>query len=242
MRDRRNVRLHFVGHADSQPLSGALTQVYGDNSGLSRERAGEVAEFFKLALGLPPEAISFEWAGDTQPIASNATAAGRAQNRRVEVEVCTKPVEAFVTRKCSLLGLRSRSEESDRADALQEVARRRARNRNPVAPRTTRTRRSMSPRTSRQVRQAWITCSKQNVHVRFIGFSDDAPLTAATRTSMAISRRSKARAHRVAPAVRTHSTCRRNRRGDGRVRCCHWLERDRAGPRTESARRGRILV
>ena len=41
----------------------------------------------KRALGLPPEAISYEWAGDTQPVASNATAEGRAQNRRVEVEV-----------------------------------------------------------------------------------------------------------------------------------------------------------
>ena len=51
MRHRRNVRVHFVGHADSQPLSDALVPVYGDNSGLSRERAGEVAEYFKSALG-----------------------------------------------------------------------------------------------------------------------------------------------------------------------------------------------
>ena len=65
----------------------SLAQVYGDNRGLSRERAGEVAEFLQRALALPPEAISFEWAGDTQPIASNATEEGRALNRRVEVEV-----------------------------------------------------------------------------------------------------------------------------------------------------------
>ena len=61
--------------------------VYGDNAGLSRERAGEVAEFLQTRLNLPPEAISYEWAGDTQPIATNATAEGRALNRRVEVEV-----------------------------------------------------------------------------------------------------------------------------------------------------------
>ena len=87
MRDRRNVRVHFVGHADSQPLSDRLVRVFGDNAGLSRERAGEVAEYFKSALGLPPEAITYEWAGDTQPIASNLTEEGRALNRRVEVEV-----------------------------------------------------------------------------------------------------------------------------------------------------------
>ena len=87
MRGRRNVRVHFVGHADSQPLSDSLARVFGDNAGLSRERAGEVAEFFKQALGLPPEAITYEWAGDSQPIASNETDEGRALNRRVEVEV-----------------------------------------------------------------------------------------------------------------------------------------------------------
>ncbi|MGH7337055.1 MAG: OmpA family protein, partial [Myxococcota bacterium] len=66
MRDLPNVRLHLVGHADTQPLSPALEGVFGDNQGLSRERAGEVAEFIQTALALPPEAISFDWAGDTQ--------------------------------------------------------------------------------------------------------------------------------------------------------------------------------
>src|SRR5262249_49120541 len=86
MHYRRNVRVHFVGHADSQPLSAGLASVFGDNKGLSRERAGEVAEYFKKTLGLPPEAITYEWAGDTQPIASNETEEGRSLNRRVEVE------------------------------------------------------------------------------------------------------------------------------------------------------------
>jgi len=87
MKGRRNVRVHFVGHADAQPLSDSLAKVFGDNAGLSRERAGEVAELFKKALSLPAEAITFEWMGDTQPIASNVSEDGRRQNRRVEVEV-----------------------------------------------------------------------------------------------------------------------------------------------------------
>jgi outer membrane protein OmpA-like peptidoglycan-associated protein len=87
MRELKNVRLHLVGHSDSQPLSERLIGIYGDNQGLSRERAGEVAEFLQKALELPPEAIAFEWAGDTQPIGTNDTDAGRALNRRVEVEV-----------------------------------------------------------------------------------------------------------------------------------------------------------
>jgi flagellar motor protein MotB len=84
---RANVRVNLVGHADDRPLSARLEEIYGDNAGLSRERAGQVAEHFKQALALPAEAVSFEWAGDTRPIATNATPAGRAKNRRVEVEV-----------------------------------------------------------------------------------------------------------------------------------------------------------
>src|SRR5262245_30431820 len=87
LRDRRNVRLHLVGHADNQRLSDALARRYGDNEGLSRERAGEVAEFLKTRLDLAEDAVSYEWAGDKRPIADNATAEGRALNRRVEVEV-----------------------------------------------------------------------------------------------------------------------------------------------------------
>ena len=87
MQDRLNVRLHLIGHADNQPLSPRLVEIYGDNAGLSRERAGEVAEYFQTVLALPPEAVSYEWFGETRPVASNATAAGRALNRRVEVEV-----------------------------------------------------------------------------------------------------------------------------------------------------------
>jgi flagellar motor protein MotB len=87
LRDHRNVRLHLVGHADSQQLSPMLARTFGDNAGLSRERAGEVAEFLKRALQLKPEAIAYEWLGDTHPIASNDTPEGRALNRRVEVEV-----------------------------------------------------------------------------------------------------------------------------------------------------------
>ena len=53
MHGRLNVRLHFVGHADPRALIGPLKAKYGDNTGLSRERAGTVAEYFQRALGLP---------------------------------------------------------------------------------------------------------------------------------------------------------------------------------------------
>ena len=87
MRDRNNLRLHFIGHADSLPLHGELKAQYGDNLGLSRERAGTIAEYCQQALNLPPEAISYEGLGDSQPVADNETDRGRKLNRRVEVQV-----------------------------------------------------------------------------------------------------------------------------------------------------------
>ena len=87
MKDRANVRLHFIGYSDNVKLSGAAKEKYGDNTGLSRERAGTTAEYFQNALGLPAESISYEGLGEANPVASNANEAGRAKNRRVEVEV-----------------------------------------------------------------------------------------------------------------------------------------------------------
>ena len=87
MRDKVNVRLHFVGHTDNLQLFGDVKERFGDNIGLSRERAGTTAEYFQAALGLPPEAISYEGVGESQSVASNDTDEGRTLNRRVEVEV-----------------------------------------------------------------------------------------------------------------------------------------------------------
>jgi flagellar motor protein MotB len=184
MRHRRNVRLHFVGHADTQQLSDALVRVFEDNSGLSRARAGEVAEYFKNALDLPPEAITYEWFGDTEPIASNQTDEGRALNRRVEVEVwydeardALKDEEVVVADDIKRIKV-CRMETVCKL-RYREGHARRARVRNLVVPlryvdETT----PISEDFITQVRQALHNLrSKRNVAIRFIGYTDDAPLT-----------------------------------------------------------------
>ena len=184
LRGRANVRLHLVGHADDQPLSFALAQIYGDNQGLSRERAGEVAEHFQTALGLPPKSISYEWAGETQPIASNATEQGRALNRRVEVEVWYDEATEALAQEEFVVAEPIRRVKVCRIETLCKLSyteghARRARIQNLVAPlgyeeETIEVTEAFIER----IRQAFHNLSdKQNVAVKFIGYSDNAPLT-----------------------------------------------------------------
>jgi len=210
MRYRRNVRVHFVGHADSQRLSEPLARQFGDNAGLSRERAGEVAEHFKKALGLPPEAITYEWFGDTQPIASNDTEEGRAKNRRVEVEVWYDQIKDALQDQEVVVSddlMRVKVCRSDTVCKMRylEGHERRARVRNLVVPlRYEDEKISLTEDFTRQTRGALENLrDKQRVTLRFIGYTDDAPLRGRDERiygdHLALS---KARAHRVALAMR----------------------------------------
>jgi len=84
---KKNLRLRFIGHADSQALSARSISIYGTNKGLSEARAREVAERFQQTLGIASSMIEVVGRGDSQPIADNGTPEGMALNRRVEIEV-----------------------------------------------------------------------------------------------------------------------------------------------------------
>lgn len=68
-----------VGHTDS-----IGTEAY--NQKLSERRAASVKSYL-VSKGIDPNRIYTEGKGELQPIATNKTAAGRAQNRRVEIEI-----------------------------------------------------------------------------------------------------------------------------------------------------------
>ena len=210
MRYRRNVRVHFVGHADSQRLSESLSRQFGDNMGLSRERAGEVAEYFKKTLGLQPEAITYEWVGDKEPVASNDTEEGRAQNRRVEVEVWYDEVRAAPKEEEVVVPDDTKRIKVCRTETVckmryKEGQERRARVRNLVVPlRYEDDTTPISEAFVEQVRQSLAHLNdKQNLTVKFIGYTDDAPLSGRDDriygTPLALS---KARARRVALAMK----------------------------------------
>jgi flagellar motor protein MotB len=209
LRGRRNVRLHLVGHADTQPLSEALAAVFGDNEGLSRERAGQVAEFLQGALGLPAEAVSYAWAGDTDPVASNETETGRAQNRRVEVEVWHDAVEDAVGLEEILVEQEFRQIKVCRMETVcrlryMEGRERRTRVQNLIAPlHFSAEAIDVSPQFIEQIDQALRNMSdRQNVLVKFVGYTDDQPLLERDeRIYMDHLGLSRARARRVALAV-----------------------------------------
>ena len=82
------LRVWIRGHTDADPVKKPATlknYPYG-NIQLSSARALEVAMALK-AGGLPSDKLAVAGLGSSQPVASNKTAAGKAQNRRVEIFV-----------------------------------------------------------------------------------------------------------------------------------------------------------
>ena len=71
-------RFEIVGHADS-------TGEADYNQGLSERRAAAVADYF-TRQGVDSSRFTTSGRGEMDPIASNETKAGRAQNRRVDIQ------------------------------------------------------------------------------------------------------------------------------------------------------------
>ncbi|MDX8404541.1 MAG: OmpA family protein [Mariprofundus sp.] len=73
-------KVEVAGHSDAVPLAKGNPQ---SNWELSSARATAVVKTL-IDLGIEPQRLHAAGYADTRPIASNATAAGRARNRRVE--------------------------------------------------------------------------------------------------------------------------------------------------------------
>ncbi len=189
MKNRSNVRIHFIGHSDSDKLSGALRAKYIDNVGLSKYRAQETAEYFQRELDLPPDAVSFDGAGDSQPIASNNTAAGKAKNRRVEVQVWYDEITEIAVEKEIIIPAKKLNrlkvcrKETVCKLSYKEGNARRARLQHLVKPLRTEVGQAGVPTEFvRQIRETLQNLSdRKNVVIRFVGHTDDLPLAEAEK-------------------------------------------------------------
>ena len=95
--------LRVEGHTDD-------TGTRSKNLKLSKDRAAAVKQYL-IAKGITPQRLVSTGYGDTRPIASNDTDAGRALNRRVNFRITKGPQEIFVI-----------AEDSNKLQSAEKVA------------------------------------------------------------------------------------------------------------------------
>jgi chemotaxis protein MotB len=83
---RAGIRIVVSGHSDNVPISGELRRRFASNWELSAARAIAVVHQLETS-GFPGSRLEVRAYGEHQPRADNATAAGRQENRRIELEI-----------------------------------------------------------------------------------------------------------------------------------------------------------
>jgi chemotaxis protein MotB len=83
-------RIQVQGHTDDVPISGRLAERYPTNWELAGARAASVVRIL-AERGAPTTRLSAISLADTQPVAPNDTAEGKAANRRIEIRLVPAP-------------------------------------------------------------------------------------------------------------------------------------------------------
>lgn len=81
--------IRIEGHTDNVDITRSLAQRYPTNWELSAARAINVARYLQQQA-IAPDSLSAAAFGQFKPVADNATAAGRARNRRIEIVLVPK--------------------------------------------------------------------------------------------------------------------------------------------------------
>jgi chemotaxis protein MotB len=85
LRENKNQNVVVEGHTDDVPIGLALVERYPTNWELSAARAIGVVRFLQEKGWLAPQRLSAAGYSYFRPVASNDTAEGRRQNRRIEI-------------------------------------------------------------------------------------------------------------------------------------------------------------
>jgi chemotaxis protein MotB len=83
---QRRENLRIEGHTDDIPIHNLH---FASNWELSTTRATEMIRILVTQYGLPASHLSAAGYGEFHPVASNKTAEGRAQNRRLDIVILT---------------------------------------------------------------------------------------------------------------------------------------------------------
>jgi chemotaxis protein MotB len=82
---KQQAKIQVNGYTDNVPIGpGLMRQGITSNLELSQKRADNVMQFM-IARGVNPRLVSAQGFGEKDPVASNDTPQGQAQNRRVEL-------------------------------------------------------------------------------------------------------------------------------------------------------------
>ena len=90
LRENKDQNIVIEGHTDDVPIGLMLVEKYPTNWELSTARAVKVVRFLQEKGWLEPERLSATGYSYYKPVASNDTAEGRRQNRRIEIILVPK--------------------------------------------------------------------------------------------------------------------------------------------------------
>jgi chemotaxis protein MotB len=81
------LKIHVVGHTDNLPIRPEARGRFASNWELSTARALAAVHFLTEKAGVDPRRVGAVGYGEYRPLADNATAEGRAKNRRIAITI-----------------------------------------------------------------------------------------------------------------------------------------------------------
>lgn len=85
LKNTKNKIIRVEGHTDNVPISSRLVNQFPTNWELSTARATNVVRFLQEKAGIDAVRLQAVGLAEYHPVASNSSAKGRAQNRRIEI-------------------------------------------------------------------------------------------------------------------------------------------------------------
>ena len=83
----QNLKIHVIGHTDNIPIRPEARSRFASNWELSSARALAAVHFLTERAGMDARRLGAVGYGEFRPVADNATAEGRAKNRRIAIVI-----------------------------------------------------------------------------------------------------------------------------------------------------------
>ena len=98
-----NIKVHVIGHTDNVPIRAAARNRFPSNWELSTARATAAVRFLTEIAGVDPRRLGAVGYGEFRPVADNATAEGRARNRRIAIVILSEELAGADTAPATTL-------------------------------------------------------------------------------------------------------------------------------------------